>query len=343
MSHREEAETAMPDESVPKPSATAAPAAAPLRTELPSDEHPALDTYDSAALVAAFAADQARAAQAVQAAAPQLAAAVDAALPRLRAGGRLVYVGAGTSGRLGVLDSVELWPTFSWPRDRARALLAGGEGAMFVAVEGAEDDAVQGAADLRALAVAPGDVVILIAASGTTPYALGAAEAARAAGALAIAFTNNPGAPLAAACERAVVLDTGPEVISGSTRLKAGTAQKIALNTFSSSLMVRLHKVHGNLMVDLRATNAKLERRALALTVGASGAGEAEARAALAACGGRVKVALVMLGARVDAAEAARRLEAAEGHLRAALPAALPGETPGAGVGSAVSSAKRRP
>lgn len=306
----------------PVPAPTRAPAPAPAHpppTERPSEEHPALDTYDSAALVAAFAADQARAAQAVQAAAAQLAAAVDAALPRLQAGGRLVYVGAGTSGRLGVLDSVELWPTFSWPRERALALLAGGEGAMFVAVEGAEDDTAQGAADLRALAPGRDDVVILVAASGTTPYALGAAAAARALGALTVAITNNPGAPLAAACEHAVVLDTGPEVISGSTRLKAGTAQKIALNTLSSSLMVRLHKVHGNLMVDLRATNAKLQRRALALARQASGAGEAQASAALAACGGRVKVAIVMLRLGLDVGAAERRLDAAGGSLRAAL------------------------
>lgn len=300
------------------PASSSAPSAI-LPTEQPSEEHPALDTYDSAALVAAFTADQACAALAVQRAAPALAAAVDAALPRIRAGGRLVYVGAGTSGRLGVLDSVELWPTFSWPRDRARALIAGGEAAMFVAVEGAEDDAARGEADLRALAVDARDVVLAIAASGTTPYVLAAAAAARSAGALTVAIVNNPGAPIASACEIAVVLDTGPEVISGSTRLKAGTAQKIALNTFSSSLMVRLAKVHGNLMVDLRASNAKLQRRALALTVRASGAAEADAAAALAASGGRVKVAIVMLLARVEASDAERRLERAEGRVRAAL------------------------
>ena len=291
----------------------------PPRTEQPSAEHPALDTYGSAALVAAFAADQVRAGLAVQASADQLAAAVDAALPRLRAGGRLVYIGAGTSGRLGVLDSVELLPTFSWPRERARSLLAGGEGAMFVAVEGAEDDAVQGAADLGALAPGEQDVVIAIAASGSTSYTIGAAQAARAAGALTIAIVNNPGSTLASSCEIAVVLDTGPELISGSTRLKAGTAQKIALNTLSSSLMVRLHKVYGNLMVDLRATNAKLQRRALALTMRASGADEAAARAALTACGARVKVAIVMLKAGVGAAAAEARLDAAQGSIDDAL------------------------
>ena len=291
----------------------------PLRTEQPHPDHPGLDRYPTDVLVDAFVADQALAAAAVRAASAQIARAVDAAVPRLRAGGRIVYVGAGTSGRLGVLDSVELHPTFSWPRDRAPALLAGGDGAMFVAVEGAEDNRDQGGADLLALRPTPQDVVLLLAASGTTPYALGAADAARAAGALTVGFVNNTGAPLAAACEIGVLLDTGPEVISGSTRLKAGTAQKIALNTFSSSVMVRLHKVYGNLMVDLRATNAKLVRRALWLTVRATGAAEADAQAALAACGARVKVAIVMLKAGLDARQAEHRLAAAGGSVHGAL------------------------
>ncbi len=288
-------------------------------TEQAHPAHAGLDRYDTAALVEAFAADQALAAAAVRAAAPALVQAVDAAVPRLRAGGRIVYVGAGTSGRLGVLDSVELHPTFSWPRERAPALLAGGSGAMFAAVEGAEDDAAAGAADLAALQPTRHDVVLLLAASGSTPYALGAAQAARAAGALTVGIVNNPGAPLAAACEIGVLLDTGPEVISGSTRLKAGTAQKIALNTFSSSVMVRLHKVYGNLMVDLRASNAKLVRRALRLTQRATGADEAAASAALQASQGQVKVAVVMLLAGVDATAARQRLDAAEGSVHGAL------------------------
>ena len=290
-----------------------------LRTEQPHPDHAGLDRYDTPALVAALLADQALAAAAVQAAAGQIAHAVDAAVPRLRAGGRIVYVGAGTSGRLGVLDSVELHPTFSWPRDRSPALLAGGESAMFVAVEGAEDDRAQGGVDLQALSPSAYDVVLLLAASGGTPYVMGAAEAARAAGALTVGIVNNPGAPLAAATDIGIVLDTGPEVISGSTRLKAGTAQKMALNTFSSSVMVRLNKVYGNLMVDVRATNAKLVRRALALTVRATGATEEAARQALAECGSSVKVAVVMLRAGVDATEATRRLDAAEGSVHTAL------------------------
>jgi len=293
----------------------------PPGTEQPHPAHADLDRYDTPALVQAFVADQAEAAAAVARAGAALARAVDAAVPRLEVGGRLVYVGAGTSGRLGVLDSVELLPTFSWPRERAPALLAGGAGAMFVAVEGAEDDAARGAAELAALAPGRDDVVLAVAASGSTRYVLGAAEAARAAGALTIAVTNNAGTLLASAAEIAIVLDTGPEVISGSTRLKAGTAQKIALNTFSSSVMVRLNKTYGHLMVDLRATNAKLVRRALALTVLASGSDEAAARAALDACGQRVKTAIVMLRRGVDAGGADALLAAAGGNVRRALQA----------------------
>jgi len=290
-----------------------------LRTEQPHADHAALSTYATPQLVAAFVADQALAAQAVAAAGVALAQAVDAAVPRIRAGGRLIYVGAGTSGRLGVLDSVELHPTFSWPRERALALLAGGESAMFVAVEGAEDNHPQGAADLLALAPTANDVVLLLAASGGTPYALGACAAARAAGALTVGIANNPGAPLAAAAEIGVILDTGPEVISGSTRLKAGTAQKIALNTISSSVMVRLNKTYGNLMVDLRASNAKLVKRALALTIRATGATESDAQTALTASGSRVKVAVVMLKAGVDVAAAEARLLAADGSVEQAI------------------------
>ena len=292
---------------------------APLKTELPHPEHAQLDRYDTAALVDALAADQAGAAAAVRAAGPALARAVDLAAPRLAAGGRLVYVGAGTSGRLGLLDSVELHPTFSWLPERAVALLAGGERALYVAVEGAEDSREGGAADVQAAGVGALDVVLVLAASGSTPYAVAAAEAARAAGALTVGLANNAGAPLLTACEIAVLLDTGPEVIGGSTRLKAGTAQKIALNTFSSAVMVRLHKVYGNLMVDVRASNAKLVRRALRLTVMATGAAEADAQAALAACGARVKVAIVMLKAGVGAAQAEARLAAAAGSVHGAL------------------------
>jgi N-acetylmuramic acid 6-phosphate etherase len=225
----------------------------------------------------------------------------------------LIYVGAGTSGRLGVLDSVELGPTFDWPAERALALMAGGSGAMYLAVEGAEDDAAQGAADLLACQPGANDVVLLIAASGATPYVLGALQAARGAGALTLGFSNNPHAPVALQAHIGVVLDTGAEVISGSTRLKAGTAQKIALNTFSSSLMVRLNKVYGNLMVDLRASNAKLRQRALRLTMLATGADETRAAAALQASAQRVKTAIVMLKLNIDMSQAQQALDNAQG------------------------------
>jgi len=292
-----------------------------LKTETPSTAHPDLDLYELPQLISAFVEDQLQAVAAVRAAGPQLAQAVAAALPRIQAGGRLIYAGAGTSGRLGVLDSVELYPTFSWPRERALALIAGGQEAMFVAVEGAEDDQAQGARDVQGVNIGPHDVLLALAASGGTPYVLGALEAARGAGALTIAFANNEGAPVTAAAEIGITLDTGPEVISGSTRLKAGSAQKMALNTFSSSLMVKLGKVYGNLMVDLKASNAKLLRRAVALTMRATGADEAQARAVLERCDFQVKVAVVALRRQVSVEAARQLLDQAQGRVRQALDA----------------------
>ncbi len=290
-----------------------------LNTELPSNAHPDLDLYGLPELVDVFIADQLGAVAAVRAAGPDLVRAVAAALPRIQAGGRLLYAGAGTSGRLGVLDSVELYPTFSWPRERAVAVIAGGEKAMFVAVEGAEDDFEQGARDMQAMQPGPDDVALLLAASGRTPYVLGAMRAAQAAGALSIGFANNPDAPVTREAEIGITLDTGTEVISGSTRLKAGSAQKMALNTFSSALMVKLNKVYGNLMVDLKPTNEKLRRRAVALTVRASGADDAAAQAALEQCDWHVKTAVLMLRRQLDAAAAQALLAQADGSLRAAL------------------------
>jgi N-acetylmuramic acid 6-phosphate etherase len=290
-----------------------------LKTETPDPRHADLDLYATDELVAVLVDDQLNAVNAVRAAAPAITRAVQAALPRIEAGGRLIYVGAGTSGRLGVLDSVELYPTFSWPHERALALLAGGIDAMFVAVEGAEDDAAQGAADLRALYPGPHDVLLLLAASGATPYVLGALRAGREAGALTIGFANNPGAPVAAEAEIGITLDTGSEVISGSTRLKAGTSQKIALNTFSSALMVRLNKIYGNLMVDLKPTNAKLVLRAVRLTMFATGADEQAAREVLEQCNFHVKVAIVALTKKTSIDQARGLLEASRGSVRQAL------------------------
>jgi N-acetylmuramic acid 6-phosphate etherase len=290
-----------------------------LNTESPNTQHTELDLYGTPDLVAAFVEDQMQAVHAVRAAGADLARAVDAALPRMLAGGRLIYVGAGTSGRLGVLDSVELYPTFSWPHGRAIGLLAGGNSAMFIAVEGAEDDADQGARDVQSVGVGPNDVILLLAASGSTPYVLGALLEARSAGALTVGFANNPNAPVTRQADIGITLDTGSEVISGSTRLKAGTSQKIALNTFSSALMVRLHKVYGNLMVDLKATNAKLVRRAEALTMRATGCDESVAHNTLLACDHHIKVAVVAIKCGIDIAAARERLAAAGDSVRGAL------------------------
>src|SRR5471032_3361313 len=285
-----------------------------LNTESPSLEHRDLDVYPVPELVAALVDGQFEAVQAVRDAAPAIAAAIDAAWPRIKAGGRLIYVGAGTSGRLGVLDSVELYPTFSWPQERALAVLAGGRDAMFTAIEGAEDDAEQGAADVRALHPGHDDVVILLAASGATPYVLGALRAARETGALTIGIANNAGAPLALEADCGITLATGAEVISGSTRLKAGTSQKIAL-------MVKLNKVYGNLMVDMKPTNAKLLLRAVHLTMHATGADEAEARRVLGQCDFHVKVAIVALSRQLTVMQAAALLAQADGSVRGALAA----------------------
>jgi N-acetylmuramic acid 6-phosphate etherase len=290
-----------------------------LKTETPSSQHQNLDEYSINDLVNAFADDQLDAVNAVRAASASIATAVDAATPRMERGGRLVYVGAGTSGRLGLLDSVELYPTFSWAKSRAIALLAGGKQAVFEAVEGAEDNREQGAADIRAALVDANDVVILLAASGGTPYVLGALHAARAAGALTIGIANNVHAPLTLKAEIGITLDTGSEIISGSTRLKAGTAQKIALNTFSSALMVRLNKVYGNLMVDVKPTNAKLIRRSVNLVVLATGATEPVARATLESSGHSVKTAIVAISKQLNAHDAETLLAQVHGSVRRAI------------------------
>ncbi|PNY79763.1 N-acetylmuramic acid 6-phosphate etherase [Deinococcus koreensis] len=291
----------------------------PRRTEAVHPDHADLDSLSVPDLVAVLAGDQLEAVRAVQQAAPALSLAVERALPGLQRGGRLVYAGAGTSGRLGVLDATELTPTFSWPPERAVPLIAGGERAIRQAIEGAEDDAPAGEADVLSAGVGGNDVLLAVAASGTTPYVLGAVRCARAQGALTVGLSNNPDTPLLTLADIGVLLDTGPEVISGSTRLKAGTAQKIALNTLSSALMVRLGKVYGNLMVDMRASNEKLQGRALRLVQHATGADDQAAGTALSAAGGHVKTAIVMLLLHVDAGQASRCLEAEGGHARAAL------------------------
>ena len=289
-----------------------------MSTESVGARYRGLDAWPSRDILDVFTEGQMAAIAAVRAAAGQIEAAAEAVTARLRAGGRLVYVGAGTSGRLALLDGVELTPTFDWPSERVVSLLAGGERALVHAVEGAEDDREAGNRDIAGSNVAANDAVIAVAASGSTPYTIAALQAGRARGALGIGIANNPGAPLLAAAEYPILLDTGMEAIGGSTRMKAGTAQKATLNLLSSLVMTRLGRVHDGYMVDLRATNAKLRRRSERMLVEITGTTEEAARDALARCGGRVKPAvLVLKGLTPEAAE--RALAEAGGSLRSAL------------------------
>lgn len=290
-----------------------------LSTETVNPQYQDLDTWDTPHLVQALVEDQLGAVEAVRRAIGPIAQAADRASRRLRQGGRLIYAGAGTSGRLGFLDSAELPPTFSWPPERSLVCIAGGERAIRQAVEGAEDDLEAGRRDFLAHRPTAQDVVIALAASGTTPYPQGVLLAAGEVGALRIGIANNPDTPVLRLSEVAIALETGPEVISGSTRLKAGTAQKIALNALSSAIMVRLGKVYGNLMVDLQATNTKLLARAVRLTIAATGASEEAAKAALEASGWQVKTAIVMLRKGLNPEAAREVLSRVDGDVRLAL------------------------
>jgi N-acetylmuramic acid 6-phosphate etherase len=270
-----------------------------------------LDARPIGEVVALLVAAEGEAHGALAAAVPRIAAAAEAIAARLEGGGRLIYAGAGTSGRLGVLDAAECRPTFG--TDLVRGVIAGGAAALTEAIEGAED--AFDPADLAGLTAA--DALVGITASGRTPYALGALAHARAAGALTIAIVNNAGSE--AAADVVIELLTGPEVLAGSTRLTAGTTQKVVLNALSTSVMIALGKAYGPRMVDVRATSAKLRRRAVRIVRDAAGVDEEAAAAALAAAGGHAKTAIVALLAGVDAAEAGVRLERARGRLRDAL------------------------
>jgi N-acetylmuramic acid 6-phosphate etherase len=287
-------------------------------TEARSDATAGLDELDTVALVALLARESRRAFDAVEEQAGAIAAAVDAIVPRLRGGGALHYVGAGTSGRLGFLDASEWLPTFGVEPGMVQAHLAGGTAALLRAVEGAEDDAEAGAAAMRER-VAPRDAVVGISASGGAPFVVAALKQARALGAVTVAVSNVPGSLLASAADYAIVVETGAEPIAGSTRMNAGTAQKLVLNAISTAAMVRLGKVHDNLMIDLVATNETLRRRALRLVTALAGCDLARAAELLAAADGRVKVAVAMARLGVDAAQARACLEAAGGSLREAL------------------------
>lgn len=278
-----------------------------------------LDELSVDELLATMNAEDARVPAAVAAALPAIGRAVRAASEALRAGGRLVYFGAGTSGRLGVLDAAECPPTFSASPDQVVGLLAGGQGAMFKAVEGAEDSAELGAADLAAIGLTAADVAVGIAASGRTPYVIGGLDYARGVGAVAVSIACNPDAPVSAHAEIAIEVDNGPEVLTGSTRLKAGTSQKLILNMISTATMVQLGKTYGNLMVDVAPTNVKLVDRAVRIVREATGCDETDARRALDGSGNHPKTAIVMLLCDIDATQARRRLDGAGGFVRAAL------------------------
>ncbi|OBJ47080.1 N-acetylmuramic acid 6-phosphate etherase [Mycobacterium sp. 1423905.2] len=282
-----------------------------LATEAARSDLHDLDTRPIAEIVALLVAAEGEAHGAVVAALPRITAAAEAIAAHLERGGRLVYAGAGTPGRLGVLDAAECGPTFN--TDLVRGVIAGGPAALTQAIDGAED-----AFDPAALAdLTAADALVGITASGRTPFVLGALDHARAVGALTVAIVNNSGSE--ATADVLIELLTGPEVLAGSTRLTAGTAQKVVLNAISTSVMIALGKAYGPRMVDVRATNAKLRRRTVRIVRDSAGVDEEVATAALAAAGGHAKTAIVALLAGVDAAEAVARLERANGHVREAV------------------------
>jgi N-acetylmuramic acid 6-phosphate etherase len=259
---------------------------------------------------------------AVEAAKTLIATAIRDITKRMSQGGRLVNIGAGTSGRLGVLDAVECRPTFSVASDRVIGVIAGGLPALTMAVEGAEDDLEAGAKDITDLSIGPRDVVVGLTASGRTPYVVGALQEARRRGALTVSISCNEGSVVSAFADHPIEINTGPEVLTGSTRLKAATAQKTVLNMISTITMVSLGKTFGNLMVDLQATNSKLRVRSLRIFQTVTGSDRAHAAACLEAANGDLKVALLAELAGVEPQEARERLLEAGGRLREALTAA---------------------
>lgn len=296
-------------------------------TEQRNPASASLDTMSSLDIVSVMNTEDHRVADAVGAALPQIARAVDVVVAGMRAGGRLIYIGAGTSGRLGVLDAAECPPTFRTPADLVVGLIAGGREAVFTAVEGAEDDAGLGAADIDGLGVGEHDTVVGVAASGRTPYVIGGLDRARERGAATIALACTARASVCQNADVAIEVVPGPEVLTGSSRLKAGTAQKLVLNMISTAAMVRLGKVYGNLMVDVAPTNTKLIDRARRIVSAATGCDNERAAAALAAADGHAKTAIVMVACDIDADAARRRLAAAGGFVRAAVgapPAPIP-------------------
>jgi N-acetylmuramic acid 6-phosphate etherase len=288
-------------------------------TEASNPRSTELDTMSTIEIVSLMNDEDAAVPAAIRPALPAIAAAVDAIVARLRDGGRLIYAGAGTSGRLAMLDAVECVPTFSVSPRLVSAIIAGGEGALTMSIEGAEDDADLARWDIAEVESGEDDVLVGLAASGTTPYVVAALQTARERGSLTVAISNNDPAPILDLADHPIAVVTGPEVLSGSTRLKAGTAQKLVLNMISTAVMVRLGKVHGNRMIDVAVTNAKLRRRAEGIVADLVGCAPNVASELLDAADLEVKTAVLMGLANVDAPTARRRLEAAGGMLRDAL------------------------
>jgi N-acetylmuramic acid 6-phosphate etherase len=286
------------------------------RTETVDPRYRDLDRWDSLTALTALWEGQMAAVAAVGAALPALSRAADAMAARLAEGeGRFAYAGAGTSGRVAVADGTELAPTYGWPDARLAFLLAGGEAALTVSVEGAEDDAEGARARVAELGFGPADVLLGIAASGRTPWTVAAVEAARARGALTVGIAGVAGSPLLGAADHAILLETGAEAIAGSTRMKAGTAQKAALTILSTQVMVGLGLVHGGLMVAMQPGNAKLRDRAVGIVARIAGTGREAAEAALEGAGWEIRPA-ILVARGMEPGEAARRLALAGGRLR---------------------------
>lgn len=290
-----------------------------IKTETVARRFATLEDWSSLDLVEGILEGQFSAIAAVHGARGVVAEAIEKSAARLERGGRFIYVGAGTSGRISTQDAAELPPTFNWPYARAISIMAGGNGAFIEAVEGAEDSETEAPQMLDAHAVGPNDVVIGLAASGRTPFTIAGLAHARAKGALTIGIHNNPGGQVGAVSEIDILLDTGAEILAGSTRMKAGTAQKVALNCISTGVMVRLGYVYRGLMVEMRPTNHKLRERAVDIVVRLTGAQGALARQRLVETDYSIKLTTLMIAKGLDRDGAEAALEAAGGNLRIAM------------------------
>lgn len=286
-----------------------------LTTEQSNPASASIDAMDSLSIVELMNREDAQVVAAVRLILPQVASAIEAIVERIGMGGRLIYIGAGTSGRLGVLDASECPPTFNTPPELVVGIIAGGDRALRRAIEGAEDDRSAGGDALRAVALSSKDVVCGIATSGRTPYVLGALEQARLEGAVTLGVTCNKGSEMDSFCDVLLAPIVGPEILSGSTRLKAGTATKMVLNMLTTGTMIRIGKTYRNWMVDLRATNEKLKDRSIRIVSGITGLDRIQAEGLLRECDGEVKTAIVSYELGIEAHVARERLKGVSGRL----------------------------